>query len=188
MAGMRYFLSSNTLCTYARIFFFWSCKRQLKKNYIMGEFYLGQKQNYKRWLIGKFPPNEAICGRGLWVATHHHHQDPAYLAVQISTKIWFFFLNFNVSNKFRQDKIFLKVEKKYRLFSVGRQYKHFISLEPPHRKFGHGNIFTACCRPFQNRGLKVATIICFSYSAGLFFFRRWIMQQAGNQVGGEAFA
>lgn len=156
----------------------------------MGEFYLGQKQNYKRWLIGKLPPNEAICVRGLQVATHHHHQDTAYLAVQISAMIWFFFFNFIVSNKFCQDKTFLKVEKKnHRLFSVGRQYKHFISLEPPHRKFGHGNIFTACCRPFQNRGLKVATIICFSYSAGLFFFfRRWIMQQARNQVGSEAFA
>lgn len=99
-----------------------------------------------------------------------------------------FFFKFYVSNKFCQDKIFLKVEKNYRLFPVGREYKHFISLEPPHRKFHHGNIFTACCQPFQNRGLKVATIICFSYSAGLFFFSRWIMQQAGNQVGSETFA
>lgn len=89
----------------------------------------------------------------------------------------FFFFYFNVSNKFCQDKVFLKVEKNYRLFSVGRQCKHFISLEPPYRKFGHGNIFTACCQPFQNRGLKVATIICFSYSAGLSF------QEVNNATG-----
>lgn len=140
----------------------------------MGEFYLGQRQNYKRRLIGKLPPQmKLFVGEDYGLPHTTTTKTRRILLFKFQPRFdSVFFFNFNVSNKFCQDKIFLKVEKNYRLFSVGRQYKHFISLEPPHRKFGHGNIFTACCRPFQNRGLKVATIICFFHIQLAFLFRR----------------